>query len=104
MINGGFSVVAVSDDVLAKEARGLKPIPDDDHVAVQRIPSTSSRAVDGMRPSPGNPWSIRDETLPGYQDEDADKINLGTDCPSCARRHNRETRDTDIFLSQLPVV
>ena len=36
----------------------------------------ASRAVDGMRPSPGNPRSIRDETLPGCQDEDADKINL----------------------------
>ena len=54
-----FSVVAVSDDVLAKEARGLMPMPDDDHVAVQRIPSSdlpmlASRAVDGMRPSLGN--------------------------------------------------
>ena len=78
-----FSVVAVSDDVLAKETRGLMPIPDDDHVAVQRIPSSdlpmlASRAVDGMRTSPGNPnpRSIRDETLPGCQDEDVDKINL----------------------------
>ena len=74
-----FSVVAVSDDVLAKEARGLMPMPDDDRVAVQRIPSSdlpmlASRAVDDMRLSPGNPRSIRDETLPGCQDEDADKI------------------------------
>ena len=54
---------------------------DDDHVAVQRIPSSdlltlASRAVDGMRLSLGDPRSIRDETLLVCQDEDADKINL----------------------------
>ena len=57
------------------------PIPDDDHVAVQRISSNNlsmlaSRAVDGMRVSPCNPTSIRDETFPECQDDDADKINL----------------------------
>ena len=51
------------------------------HVAVQRIlssdlPMLASRAVDGTRFSPGNPWSIRDETHPGCRDEDAGKINL----------------------------
>ena len=76
-----FSVVAVSDDVLAKEARGLMPTADDNQVAAQRTPSSdlpmlASWAVDDMRLSLGNPGSIRDETLPGCQDEDADKINL----------------------------
>ena len=63
------SVVALSDDSLVRGTRGLMPLPDGDYVAVQRIPSSdlamfANRAVDGMLPSPGDLWNIRDETFP----------------------------------------
>ena len=62
------SVVALPDDASVREARGLMPLPGGGNVAVQRIPSSDlamfvDRAVDGMLPSPGDLWNIRDETF-----------------------------------------
>ena len=75
------SVVALPDDALVRGARGLMPLPGGDHVAVQRIPSSDlamfvNRAVDGMLPSLGDLWNIRDETFAVGQDESGDKANL----------------------------
>ena len=64
----------------------------------------ANRAVNGMRLSPGNPRSIRDETLPGCQDDDADKINLWIRLSKLSETAEQGDARSGMFLSQLPVV
>ena len=68
-----FSVVAVSDDLLAKEACGFHLV----------IPGVSVR-----KPFLGAKTKMR--TRSAY----------GTDCPSCPRQQNRETRDADMHVQE----
>ena len=68
------SVVALPDDALVREARGLMLLPGGGYVAMHRTPSSDlamflNRAVDGMLRSPGDLRNIRDETFPVSQDE-----------------------------------
>ena len=96
-----FSVVAVSDDVLAKEARGLTPMTTIVPLCKGYLRATML-ASSLWKASLHLVLSVM--TLPGYQDEDADKINLWNRLSKLSETAEQgDARYRHFFLSQLPV-